>query len=1197
MNEGQQTTIDLARDVHLRLSGGALTPAIAKLYSQHTRLAARRPGLELWRAAEAKERLSDAAQLINAAFLKKEANDDDWHLGMRRAGEILEWLNHPQFQLSDIPTRLLAAATYQLAGYPAMASSLLERVSAAEFESRFIPLLLKADFQGLLQALSGFWKKNLDTVTILEGDSGGSDLSDHLVPESLLVEQVSACLGIFCAEARWGGEQRIQKALEILHDASAVILHAGDTYSWILSKLVLEIGRGIEDRLLRSHLIHLESSLNEDGRKAMELYARYAYKEQRSVIWPSQAMGLNRLRADESFALCTPTGSGKTAVAEIALLQSLFREHSNSIVMGTTASSSSSPLAIYLVPSRALAAEAESKLDRILSRVSSPNDRITVTGLYGGSDWGPTDAWLTRQGKTVLICTYEKAEAILRFLGPLFLNRLRLVVIDEAHAVAFDGRQEELQRGENRSLRLESLGCRLLSHIARNDTKVIALSAVAGGIENTIASWVSGKDSEAEASSYRSTRQLIGRLECLDGRRFAIRYDLLDGRSLAFSERGESNTPFVNDPFPPFPSAPKLEEGGPEKRLRPYLFWAALHLVQPTTANNKSTVLVFIPQQIGGYAQDLLSLLDRDWAQIELPHFFEPPLDDERVDLWQRCVDSCLDYFTEHSREYRLLQRGVVVHHGRMPRLLSRLLVEVIEQGIVNVVLSTSTLAEGVNLPFEVLLVPSLRRGQTDVPIREFRNLAGRTGRPGVATEGRTLVLLPPEAKDWSSTKARERYFKTIGFLNVLPEDTTQGFKGSSPLAELLMLLRKYWEQIAQNSDGEFSEWLASIHPIEVDGEVDPAVQALDTLDSFLLSAIVELEQLQENPIAPSELEGQLREIWRRTFAFYSSSEESILSTFFVSRGKALTENVYPQEGYRRRLYKTSMPPRSAQRLMELCSEARKLFESGSDYLIWPRAKQFSFVRQVVDLVRSHPSFRTPETLGKAKNAPRWDQVLEWWLNRNSSERSPQPTQISKWYDFVYYHFDYRFNWGLSSILSLMFDEVSGDSLQPLTFEEWPKTGLPWIVFWIKELIIWGTLDPVATFLLSKRIAWTREQAETLSKEYYETRLVESSNDLLHPTKVLEWVEEGQMLGRKQAENRREVDKFDVELLRDFSGSDRSEWIVLPTEHDSVVLWLDASGSPMARSARPQNWDSTHVSEFDFKLHSGERVVRASYYV
>src|SRR5690606_21332866 len=66
-----------------------------------------------------------------------------------------------------------------------------------------------------------------------------------------------------------------------------------------------------------------------------------------------------------------------------------------------------------------------------------------------------------------------------------------------------------------------------------------------------------------------------------------------------------------------------------------------------------------------------------------------------------------------------------------------------------------ATLTEGVNLPFDLIFLPSVMRSSFDVATRtrtehpmstaEFRNLAGRAGRPGAAKgmEGMTLVALP----------------------------------------------------------------------------------------------------------------------------------------------------------------------------------------------------------------------------------------------------------------------------------------------------------------------------------------------------------------------------------------------------------------------------------------------------------------------
>ena len=57
----------------------------------------------------------------------------------------------------------------------------------------------------------------------------------------------------------------------------------------------------------------------------MERYVRVAFRSRQVLTWPSQQRGLDKLTEGRSFALCTPTGSGKTRVAEVALLEGLFQ--------------------------------------------------------------------------------------------------------------------------------------------------------------------------------------------------------------------------------------------------------------------------------------------------------------------------------------------------------------------------------------------------------------------------------------------------------------------------------------------------------------------------------------------------------------------------------------------------------------------------------------------------------------------------------------------------------------------------------------------------------------------------------------------------------------------------------------------------------------------------------------------------------
>src|SRR5206468_10985346 len=118
---------------------------------------------------------------------------------------------------------------------------------------------------------------------------------------------------------------------------------------------------------------------------------------------------------------------------------------------------------------------------------------VVVTGLYGGNDWGPTDAGIQNDRPTILICTFEKADALLRYLGVLFLDRVQLVVIDEAHMVEQQRRQQPWpEEGLSRSFRLEQLGARLLHAQERVGFRVIALSAVAAQAAPALPRWISG---------------------------------------------------------------------------------------------------------------------------------------------------------------------------------------------------------------------------------------------------------------------------------------------------------------------------------------------------------------------------------------------------------------------------------------------------------------------------------------------------------------------------------------------------------------------------------------------------------------------------------------------------------------------------------------------------------------------------------
>lgn len=86
----------------------------------------------------------------------------------------------------------------------------------------------------------------------------------------------------------------------------------------------------------------------------------------------------------------------------------------------------------------------------------------------------------------------------------------------------------------------------------------------------------------------------------------------------------------------------------------------------------------------------------------------------------------------EHrSRLVSLLRKGVVIHHGSVPLDVRFLLEDFIRCGFAKVCFATSTLAQGINMPFDIVWLQSNRiiGGDEEEKALAFKNLVGRAGR------------------------------------------------------------------------------------------------------------------------------------------------------------------------------------------------------------------------------------------------------------------------------------------------------------------------------------------------------------------------------------------------------------------------------------------------------------------------------------
>jgi len=173
-----------------------------------------------------------------------------------------------------------------------------------------------------------------------------------------------------------------------------------------------------------------------------------------STLYPPQEEAVKKgLLKGRNLVVSAPTASGKTLIAELAMLKKAYEERGK---------------VLYLTPLRALAYEKydEFKLYEKLG---------LKVGLTTG-DYDSSDPWLSEYD--IIVTTNEKADSLVRHRAP-WLKDVKLVVADEIHLIS------NVDRGPT----LEMFIARLFSE--DRDIQILALSAT---IKNAgdIASWLNG---------------------------------------------------------------------------------------------------------------------------------------------------------------------------------------------------------------------------------------------------------------------------------------------------------------------------------------------------------------------------------------------------------------------------------------------------------------------------------------------------------------------------------------------------------------------------------------------------------------------------------------------------------------------------------------------------------------------------------
>lgn len=110
-----------------------------------------------------------------------------------------------------------------------------------------------------------------------------------------------------------------------------------------------------------------------------------------------------------------------------------------------------------------------------------------------------------------------------------------------------------------------------------------------------------------------------------------------------------------------------------------------------------------------------------------------PPISDSKAKEIIESVQNLLGANQEdhRSRMVELLKKGVVIHHGSVPLEVRFMVENFIRSGFAKICFATSTLAQGVNMPFDIVWLDNMRfQGEGDEEKSlSFKNLIGRAGR------------------------------------------------------------------------------------------------------------------------------------------------------------------------------------------------------------------------------------------------------------------------------------------------------------------------------------------------------------------------------------------------------------------------------------------------------------------------------------
>lgn len=346
--------------------------------------------------------------------------------------------------------------------------------------------------------------------------------------------------------------------------------------------------------------------------------------------------------------------------------------------------------AVYLVPYVALA---EEKYDDFKENLGDKMG-LAIEKATEADYPNPADLFDAQ----LIVMTYEKFDYYLRNY-PNYVSDITCAIVDEFHMISDDS------RGPN----LEVVITDLLSN--HSDVRIVGLSATIPNPEE-VSDWLGGTYSYTPDWRHNELHEGIGLGDEREIRFFNRSGDQIRTESLGTHFGGSYKTNAIID-----------------------------FLVSEAANDQMGQALVFSPTR-----------RDTKTTATSLANFIDEHQRSQYFGLNRAALRSLKDRIEEgpdsgktESELKNCLDSGIGFHHAGLSRHAKSVLKRGFDQGDIKAIVATSTLAAGVNLPIKRVFVLEPKLGREEMLVSQYKNLAGRAGRPRLDEPGEAILFAQNE--------------------------------------------------------------------------------------------------------------------------------------------------------------------------------------------------------------------------------------------------------------------------------------------------------------------------------------------------------------------------------------------------------------------------------------------------------------------